>query len=68
MKVETTFVRLNTDDHPGEKKMSKKAPRFVVFNFLKDHQRQQRISQKKKRRTIVFGINLIHFFDGKNRQ
>ena len=34
MKNDTTFVRVRSGDHLGDANMSKKAPRFVEFNFL----------------------------------
>ena len=33
MKNDTTFVRMRSSDHRGDAKLSKKAPRFVEFNF-----------------------------------
>ena len=32
MKNDTTFVRMRSGDHPGDAKMSKKAPYSVEFN------------------------------------
>ena len=34
MKNDTTFVRMRSDDHLGDAKCRKRAPRFVEFNFL----------------------------------
>ena len=34
MKNDTTFVRMRSGDHLGDAKMSKRAPRFVEFNFF----------------------------------
>ena len=33
MKIDTAFVRMRSSDHLEDAKMSKKAPRFVEFNF-----------------------------------
>ena len=38
MKNDTTFVCMRSGDHLGDAKMSKKAPRFVEFNFFYESQ------------------------------
>ena len=50
MKNDTTFVRMRSSDHLGDAKLSKKAPRFVEFNFLTNHIRRKRFSQNERRR------------------
>ena len=50
MKNDTTFVRMRSGDHLGDAKMSKRAPRFVEFNFFINCDRRKRFSQNKRRR------------------
>ena len=48
MKNHTTFVRMRTRDHPEDSKKSKKAPRFVEFNFLTNRHKQKRFCRMKE--------------------
>ena len=48
MRIDTTFVRMRSGDHPGDSKMSKRAPRFVEFKFLTNHHRHKRFLQNER--------------------
>ena len=50
MKIDTTFVHMRSGNRLGDAKMSKKASRFVDFNFFKNRKRRKRFSQMEKRR------------------
>ena len=50
MKNDTTFVRMRRGDHPGDAKMSKRAPRSVEFNFFINCDKQKQYSQNERRR------------------
>ena len=50
MKNDTTFVRMRSGDHLGDAKMSKKAPRFVEFNFFTNRNRRKWFLQSERRR------------------
>ena len=54
MKNDTTFERMRSSDHLGDAKMSKKAPRFVEFNFFKNRIRRKRFSQNERRRAEIY--------------
>ena len=49
MKNDTTYVCMRSGYHLGDAKMSKKAPRFVEFNFLTNRNRRKRFSQNERR-------------------
>ena len=61
MKNDTTFVRMRSGDHLGDAKMSKKAPRFVEFNFFTNCDRQKRFSQNERRRADL--QSCLRFFN-----
>ena len=52
MKNDTTFAGMRSSDHLGDAKMSKKAPRFVEFNFLTNcyRSRHKQFSQIERKR------------------
>ena len=50
MKNDITFVLMRSDDHLGDAKISKKAPRSVEFNFLINCDRQKQFSQNERKR------------------
>ena len=50
MKNDTTFVRMRSGDHLGDAKMSKKAPRFVEFNSLRNCDRRKQFLQNERRK------------------
>ena len=56
MKNDTTLVRMCSNDHLGDAKMSKKAPCFVEFNFFTIRNRQKRFSQNERRRAYLQNI------------
>ena len=50
MKKDTTFVRMRSDHHLGDAKMSKRAPRSVEFSIFINCDRQKRFLQYERRR------------------
>ena len=63
MKNDTNFVRMRSCDQLGDAKMSKKAPRFVEFNFLTRCNRRKRHSQSERKRADQqnFASNFLIF-------
>ena len=63
MKNDTTFVRMRSSDHFGDAKISKKAPRFVEFNFFTNRKRRKRFSQNERKRADLqkFASNFLIF-------
>ena len=66
MKNDTTFVRMRSGDHLGDANMSKRAPRFVEFNYLTfftNRNRRKRFSQNERRMAYLQNIasNFIIF-------
>ena len=66
MKNDTSFVRIRSYDHCGDAKMSKKASRFVEFNFLTNCGRQKGFSQNERRRADpqTFASDFLIFAPG----
>ena len=50
MTNDTTCVRMRSDDHLGDAKMSKRAPCSVEFNFFINCDRWKQFSQNERRR------------------
>ena len=62
MKNDTTFVRMRSDDHLGDAKMSKRAPRSIEFNFFINYcDRQKRIRRMKEEWLIYKTLPQIFF-------
>ena len=56
MKNDNTFVRMRSDDHHGDAKCRKKAPRVIKFNFLTNCNRQKQFSQNERRRANLQNV------------
>ena len=62
MKSDTTFVRMRSGDYLGDAKMSKKAPRFVEFNFLTNCNRRKWFCRRKEEGKIYkICLTLLNF-------
>ena len=49
MNIDSTFVRMRSSDHLWDAKISKKAPRFIEFNFLRIALDRTRFSQNERK-------------------
>ena len=62
MKNDTTFVRMRSGDHLWDAKTSKKAPRFVEFNFLTNCNKQNGSRKTKEEGKICKTLPQILYF------
>ena len=61
MKYDTTFVRMRSDDHFENARLSKRAPRSVEFNFFINCDKQKRFRRMKDEGQIYKRLRLFFF-------